>query len=278
MAEYEFIQTSINENKIKEYAQLLSSVFEKSKKFSFDFLHWQYALNPNGPVVGFDAYANETLAAHYVTIPVVYTINGSIVKGLLSLNTATHPQHQGKGLFTQLASKTYELGEKLGYKFVIGIANQNSTHGFLKKLGFYLVSPLDVKIGIGHITANTNCNYKIKPIWTNESIDWRLKCPSSTYFYNKMSIYSKTDNPIIFSKLIELPKNSTIKHLERKSILPLKLWIGLFKDIRTKGLFLNLPDRFKPSPLNLIFKNLSYELAQFKKEDICFELIDFDAY
>ena len=93
-----------------------------------------------------------------------------------------------------------------------------------------------------------------------------------------MSIYSKTDNPIIFSKLIELPKNSTIKHLERKSILPLKLWIGLFKDIRTKGLFLNLPDRFKPSPLNLIFKNLSYELAQFKKEDICFELIDFDAY
>ena len=278
MAEYEFIQTSIEEDKITAYSQLLSSVFDKSSKYSFGFLKWQYVLNPNGTVVGYDAYANGVLAAHYVTIPVVYSINGEVVKGLLSLNTATHPQHQGKGLFTQLATRTYQLGEKLGYKFVIGVANQNSTHGFLKKLGFYLISPLDVKIGFGSISVGGEERYKLKPVWNNESLDWRLKCPEGIYSSNGNNIYSKTDKPGIFSKMAELPDHIRYRNLKTKGILPCKLWIGLSANIRKHGFFVDLPDKLKPSPLNLIFKNLGADFEIFKKSDVYFELIDFDAY
>ena len=278
MANYEFVQTAVSEGKIKEYSLLLSSVFDKSPKYTTEFLQWQYALNPNGYVVGFDAYADEVLAAHYVTIPVVYIINGVETKGLLSLNTATHPQHQGKGLFTQLATRTYELGRTLGYKFVIGVANQNSTHGFLKKLGFYLISPLDVKIGLGNIIVNNTGDYKIKAFWNIESIEWRMKCPGAHYFLSGSAVYSITDKPVIFSKITELPKNISVTQLKKKTMLPFKLWIGVSKEVKQKGFFLNLPDKLKPSPLNLIFKDLGDTLPVLKKEDVYFELIDFDAY
>ena len=278
MADYEFVQTAVSASKIKEYSLLLSSVFDKSPKYTTEFLQWQYALNPNGTVVGFDAYADGVLAAHYVTIPVVYTINGVETKGLLSLNTATHPQHQGKGLFTQLATRTYELGKTLGYKFVIGVANQNSTHGFLKKLDFYLISPLDVKIGMGNIAINHTGNYKLKAIWNNESMAWRMKCPGAQYFLHKGNVYSVTDKPIIFSKITELPKTMAAPQLKTKVMLPVKLWIGIGKELKQKGFFLNLPDKLKPSPLNLIFRDLSGTLPVLKKEDVYFELIDFDAY
>jgi len=278
MADYEFIQTGISESKIKEYSLLLSSVFDKSPKYTTKFLKWQYVLNPNGHVVGFDAYADGVLAAHYVTIPVVYIINGVETKGLLSLNTATHPQHQGKGLFTQLANRTYELGKTLGYKFVIGVANQNSTHGFLKKLGFYLISPLDVKIGLGNISVNNTSDYKLKAFWNAKSIDWRMECPGAHYFLNGSVVYSETDKPMIFSKITDLPKNISANQLKKKAMLPVKLWIGISKEVKQKGFFLNLPDKLKPSPLNLIFKDLSGTLPVLKKEDIYFELIDFDAY
>jgi GNAT superfamily N-acetyltransferase len=278
MADYEFVQTGVSESKIKEYSLLLSSVFDKSNKYSTEFLQWQYALNPNGHVVGFDAYADGVLVAHYVTVPVVYVVDGITTKGLLSLNTATHPQHQGKGLFTQLANRTYELGKTLGYKFIIGVANQNSTHGFLKKLGFYLISPLDVKIGLGNIVVNNTSNYKIKALWNTESVAWRLKCPGANYFYNGTTIYSATDKPFIFSKITEAPKTIAVNQLKKKALLPIKLWIGVAKEVKQKGFFLNLPDKLKPSPLNLIFKDLSDTMPVLKKEDIYFELIDFDAY
>ena len=147
--EYELMPSK--RDKLELYSKLLSEVFTDTKKFTLDFLDWQYFKNPVGDVVGFDAFYNNELVAHYVTIPVVYKFNDKTLNGLLSLNTATKAEHQGKGLFTKLASDTYDLAKEKGYKFIIGVANQNSTHGFIKKLGFDLVGKLDVKIYLGTI-------------------------------------------------------------------------------------------------------------------------------
>lgn len=273
--EYIYLKTETTKEKIAAYSELLSSVFFNTNKFTVDFLNWQYAINPNGKVVGFDAYQGDTLAGHYVTIPVSYFIDGKIRKGLLSLNTATHAEHRGKGLFTQLANRTYEEAKKLGYEFVIGVANQNSTHGFLKKLGFYLIAPLIVKTGIGTINFDKNLNYLANPNWTKQSLNWRLTNPEANYFNNKGNVYSKTDKKGFHAQLF----SGTDNELELISKSPtFKLWIGLAKDLKCRGLFFNLPKRLKPSPLNLIFKDLNGNLPKINKEDILFELIDFDGY
>jgi GNAT superfamily N-acetyltransferase len=273
--EYLLKQTKTDDNSLKAYAKLLSSVFTYTNKFTYEYLKWQYKLNPNGEVLGYDAFYNNELVAHYVTIPVIYLINGVETKGLLSLNTATHPNHQGKGMFTRLAAKTYETAKENGYSFVIGVANQNSTHGFLNKLGFALITSLDVKTGTGSISYSTK-NYQFKPLWNEKSLSWRLNNPSTKYFKNKNCVLAKASKLNIYAQLTTreitlIPTITTKKP-------PFTLWIGLAKNIKNKGLFISLPQKLKPAPLNLIFKSLNNDISVLKKEDILFELIDFDVY
>jgi hypothetical protein len=275
--EYIFEPTSCAPEKINAYADLLSSVFTGTKKFTVDFLNWQYCGNPTGKVVGFDAFYNNKLVAHYVTIPVLYSVDGIKTKGLLSLNTATHPEHQGKGLFTKLADKTYTLAKELGFEFVIGVANQNSTPGFLKKLNFILLSPLEVKIGLGNLDLeNEKIKYRMSAVWDIDSIRWRLHNPSALYFRKNGGLYSSSGKPMI-SVLLSQEKHIEAQILPNKGV-QLKVWIGLAEHLRKSGIYFSVPGSLKPSPLNLIFKPLTSKFPSVSKKDIYFSLLDFDAY
>jgi hypothetical protein len=279
---YSVSQTDTSSERLRQYAQLLSYVFQYARrysrvqKFTADFLHWQYVLNPHGAVVGFDAWDGNELAAHYVTIPVLYSVKGKVTKGLLSLNSVTHPQHQGKGLFTELASRTYELGKSLGYEFVIGVGNQNSTHGLLQ-LGFYLISPLNVKIGCGKIQTDPGADIPLKAVWCRQALHWRLHLPSHTYVLEGQEVLADTG---IMGVRAVLAVNKDIEDndLKRPSFTPFKMWIGIGNKVRLHGVFINLPRSMRPAPLNLTFKDLTGKLPVFRKEDVSFELIDFDIY
>ena len=73
---YKYTKTQITVDKLEDYSKLLSSVFVNTNKFTQAFLYWQYAKNPEGMALGFDAYFEGKLVAHYVTLPVCYLING----------------------------------------------------------------------------------------------------------------------------------------------------------------------------------------------------------
>ena len=133
---------------IGDCRRLLRLVFPSAVHFTENYLDWEYNQNPAGKAVGFNAYHDHELAGHYVTLPLRARLFGSDVSGLLSLNTATHPNHQGNGLFTKLAEHTYARARDLRFEFVIGVANANSTHGFVNKLGFQLVGRLSAKVGL----------------------------------------------------------------------------------------------------------------------------------
>ena len=269
---YIFKPTTTNEDSLRAVLELLILVFPKTNKFTYEFVKWQYKDNPNGEVVGFDAYAGDVLAAHYATIPVVMNIYGKERKGLLSLNTATHPDHRGKRLFSVLAEKTIELAKERGYEFVIGAANANSTHGFLKKLGFYLISPLDVKIGFG--------NYKITPavkcrvLWSEEAYKWRSSNPSYSYYTNGNLLFANKATGV--KAAIKSLSNNEVENTPTKSFVilhPLNLYVGLG---RVGGFYANVPKFIERSPFNLIIRDLTGEMPIIKKEDISFELFDYD--
>lgn len=271
---YDFRPISVEiPQEIQQIADLLQRCFPEAKKFSRSFLNWQYCENPVGYVQGFNAYFNNELVGHYACIPIEYTFDGTIEKGLLSLNTATHPDHRGKGLFTQLARRTYEKAKEKGYRFVVGVANANSTPGFIKKLDFQLVGPLDVWIGLGTLQHGsiraTMRAHKPKAFW-----DWRLRNPSQNYRIRKKYITTEKREkmlaPILAFRPEEVPNTGGV-------LGGFKMWIGRHPNIKKKGVFVSLPDRFKPSPLNLIWKDLITG-EPIPPNDIEFELIDFDAY
>src|ERR1700761_499619 len=161
---------------LEAYSRLLNASFA-TDRFNAAALAWRYRDNPAGQVVGADAWDGERLAAHYVTCPLEARIDGRVVKGLLSLNTATHPDYQGRGLFTTLAEAAYAAGAAAGYGFVIGVANANSTPGFLRKLGFQDVGRLEAGVLATLPRRFDETPVQYQGAWRSELLRWRLANP-----------------------------------------------------------------------------------------------------
>jgi hypothetical protein len=72
---------------------------------------------------------------------------------------------------------------------------------------------------------------------------------------------------------------SSISLPDKKFALrPLTAWIGLAPNARWSGIALRVPQSMRPSPLNLIFKDLTDAARTLDKSKVFFEAIDFDAY
>ncbi|MDW7761288.1 MAG: GNAT family N-acetyltransferase [Acidobacteriota bacterium] len=285
MSDYSFRLLDLSDAGIDDMTNLLKLVFQDNVK-SPEFIRWQYNLNPAGPAVGYNAYRGDVLAAHYVTQPMTALFQGKKVKGLLSLNTATHPDHRGKKLFTILAEMTYDHARTQGYEFVIGVANADSTHGFLRKLGFTLVKPLDVKIGMGTFAVPEEDPYEYRRDWDRDLLEWRLANPKVPYetkrWGDHFAVLAPTGKMGVKAVIGYFPMSLyPEKPLPRpkRSANPVKIWLG--SDPRLtwkKNLYFNFPKKLKPSPLNLIFKDLTDGNRTVDAETLRFMAIDFDAY
>jgi len=86
--------------------------------------------------VGFIAYNTQNMpVAFYGVIPCFIRFEDKIILAAQSADTMTHPDYRYKGLFTELASLTYQLCRSSGIQLVFGFPNQNSLQGFITKLG-----------------------------------------------------------------------------------------------------------------------------------------------
>lgn len=286
MADYCFEQVKTDAASISASAKLLATTFGRYALFTPAYIRWQYAENPDGPIVGFNAFLNGELAAHYVAQPVTAYINGREVRGLLSLNTATAQAHRGQGLFPKLAQQTYALAKELGYEFIIGVANQNSVNGFVNKLGFQLVGQFSAMAGLGRAPLpklEVEVSYMRK--WNAETLQWRLSNPSNAYYIEQrgkqFQVFSKTNYPFIDAVLgaYTLTDASVIACTEKKPPV-FKIWLGM--DARTnfnKSAFLNIPTKLRPAPLHLIYKGLSENCtSKLSAASVVFQALDFDAY
>lgn len=285
-----FRLVSTSDNDLCEYRSLFKKCFPKSDKFTLEYLKWLYTENPEGKVVGFDAYDGTTLAAHYACIPVKIRLHGEITKVLLSLNTATHPDYQGKGLFTTLAKMTYDYGKQNSFSAVFGIANANSTPGFLKRLNFTLISPLQAKIGFGKLGIDNwdevNKNSEFKRVWTKDSFLWRIKNPSTqtSFIKNVNGFYeiNSASGTWPFRAYCEIDLENAAPDMDnygKRFELNPRIFIGIFPEntCKYKG-YISLPDRLKPSPLNFIFLPLNDSISPVSDKKALINYIDFDAY
>lgn len=247
---------------LEAYVELFAACFPGASKFSIDYLHWLYLDNPSGRVIGFDAFDGSRLAAHYALIPVEVEVKGHRALASWSLNTATHPNYQGQGLFTKLAEKTYEAAHDRGCIGVIGVANQNSTHGFVKKLGFVLHGQLAIIVGFGEIRP-ADTEDSMRRIWTPPLLEWRLRNPSQVYYRarrrkNRSAIYTTagpTSVPIILAYADNaVPPMRELPLLPLISTLQPRVMIAFGVDFT--GLGLPIPRRILPSPWNVIYRSL----------------------
>ncbi len=267
------------------YQSLFDETFGPQPKFHPEALNWLYVNNPAGSVIGFDAFDQDLLVAHYVCVPVKISHNGRLERGLLSLNTATRASHQGKGLFVKLAEATYQRASLEGFNCVIGVANANSTPGFLRKLGFSLVAPLQARIEIGAPAYDPHEAHKLASffrVWDAVSLKWRSENPANKLRYyagnNSLTAVGNAFGPFL-SVQTSLPLPKGFNHFDRGIASPFRVSLGLVPEGCVQGLLnFDIPFFLRPSPLNFIFKDLSGEGRLIDKGKVFFSFLDFDAY
>ena len=126
----------------------IAGLFKSSFNMEFDenYWNWRFLNNPNSKDV-FIVYAMDEgrLAAYYAVSPMSFEVgNGKKVKIALSNLTMTHPDYQGRGLFSQLATLLFNTLNDKGFVGVYGFANINSHYGFRKNLGWKDISALNI--------------------------------------------------------------------------------------------------------------------------------------
>jgi GNAT superfamily N-acetyltransferase len=282
LGELSFRPAGVTPDALAAYADLLGAVFGKSPKFTAEAIAWRYRDNPSGTVVGTDAWDGARLAAHYVTCPTEALVEGRPVKGLLSLNTATDPDYQGQGLFTKLAEATYQSGRAAGYQFVIGVANANSTPGFLRRLAFQHVARLEAGVLMTTPRRFGPAQVQFQGDWRDELLAWRLANPAGRYRAARhgelTAIWAKTHMPLVDCAAF-VPGGSQLPQVGAAGPLAASLFIGLEPRWRLKGRFAPIPERFRPSPLNLIWRPLGRRVPKtLDASAVALNFLDFDPY
>jgi len=113
---------------------LYLDVWGYNRPRSFD--HWRYLTAPDGQCPVTLAADGEKLAGAYTVWPVKIRVGDEVVTGAQSMDTMTHPNYQGQGVFTKLAEACYEIAAARGTEILYGFPNPLSYPGFVKRLGW----------------------------------------------------------------------------------------------------------------------------------------------
>jgi hypothetical protein len=296
-------------------AELLARVFPHAPRISRpDYLRWLYLESPFGRVVETNLDDEQGRAGHYALVPIALVDGGGPCAGALSLNTAVDERARGGGAFVRLATETIAAARAAGIQAVVGVANANSTPGFLRRLEFELAMPLPATVllpapgpagGVRSAWASdgafakaaleTDAGRLFEPppsglarAWTAETLRWRLAAPGASYALHRMEgslAISTVDrrHGVPVAVLLKVFAAAPLDGRARRALVraacrfhraPIALHVGVNDRVAFRGV--PLPERLRDSPLNLIHRRLDDgpAHAQFAR----FEMLDFDAY
>lgn len=301
---------------VADTAALLGRVFPEASRISSpDYLRWLYEASPFGPVIEANLDDAEGRAGHYALVPVDLVEDGHPVTGALSLNTAVDERARGGGVFVRLAGEAISSARERGVSAIVGVANANSTPGFVRHLSFELIGQLPATIlrplpgrggrvrsawaeedplrpggamgeGLDRLLAPPGQG--LARAWTPETLRWRLASPGARYALHRSENLlavsaADTGRRPPFAVLLKAFAQAPPSAAERRAVVraacrlhraPLAVHVGLNDMVAFDGL--PLPARLRPSPLNLIVRNLDDTPAA--RTVARFEFLDFDAY
>jgi GNAT superfamily N-acetyltransferase len=295
-------------------ASLLARVFPQAPQIGRpEYLRWLYVDSPFGPVIEANLDDEAGRAGHYALVPIDLTVDGQSHSGALSLNTAVDERARGGGVFVRLASEAIEAARSRGIAVVLGVANANSTPGFLRRLEFQLVAPLPATVLVPTPGRRGNVRsawagdailaiddaddldallrapaHGVARSWTAETLRWRLAAPGARYALHRSAhalLVSTVDRRqrVPVAVLLKLFASAAVGARERRALVraacrfhraPFALHVGFNDLVAFRGP--PLPERLRSSPLNLILRELGGTAPS--GPIVRWELLDFDAY
>jgi len=265
-----------------QVSKLLRDVFPKARHLTPSYLDWLYAQNPDGEAVGCNAWCGTTLVGHMAAMPMQARVEGEEQRGLFMLKGAVLPAHRRRRLQSRISAAIFEESVHRGYRFCFGTGNRYSTVPLLTR--FAMVRPLQVRLGFGTPARRREPpKPSIERLWNKPALDWRLANPEASYTIRSddgaLTVLGRTGMPGVAALLLSGTDQGDLEPRERGAIGPLRVWIGLHPGIAwERSAFAPIPHSLRPSPLNLVFKDLTGGGLLPDPDRVVFRAIDFDAY
>jgi hypothetical protein len=115
---------------------------------------WKHLENAYGPSPMWVACEGERLAGLRVFMRWEFESDDGVLRAVRAVDTATHPDFQGRGIFTQLTMLALEEVSAEGVDFVFNTPNDNSRPGYLKmgwhELGRPIAAVRPTRLGTIH--------------------------------------------------------------------------------------------------------------------------------
>lgn len=298
---------------------LLWDTFGGDRNRTSAYLDWLYLHNPAGNALSANLDLEGRRVGHYCVVPVDYHAAGQRRRLSLSLNTAVDASVRKRGTFVRLAEETFRRAQaEYGVTGVVGVANENSTHGFVKRLGFRLLGQLPARVGlpvplpgdavetVAADATDVEQERRLAAVlerldlspgpgwsraWTPETLRWRLRSPASRFALHVDSsgaLISTRDRRmgVPFAVIVKAVPARGSTALAWRPLLAAAcrhqrapLYFYAGFNARLRAPGVRLPQRILPSPLNLIFRELERPEASSVTLVIdTFELLDFDLY
>ena len=146
---------------------LTKTLGESSTPKSINYWIWKHIDNPFGESSVLVAETNEQLTGVRAMMQWKWQKGHELFNALRAVDTATHPDHQGKGVFSVLTQKSVVLAKEEGVNFIFNTPNRKSLPGYLK-LGWVSAGKLAVGMSF-HVSFFTKSKNLKK-----ESVDFSL--------------------------------------------------------------------------------------------------------
>jgi GNAT superfamily N-acetyltransferase len=265
----------------EQLSGLMRAVFPKARHLTPRYFEWHYGQNPDGKAIGCNAFAGGELVGHMAAHVFHCRLEGEERRGMYTVNGAVHPLHRGRRLQSRISAAMFEEAAARGYAFCLATGNKWSTGPLLTR--FRMLRPLDARIGLGLPSRReASPPPSFERTWSDAAIRWRLANPEGRYSAVRrgraLAIMAATGLPGLGAILHQGPERAGLAGLG-KAPGPMRLWLGLDPGLDWKGsAFLSIPMRLRPSPLNLVFKDLTGGDFLPDPDRIVFRGLDFDAY
>ncbi len=124
---------------------LKASLGESSSKKTEEVWRYKHIENPFGKSLVLIAAENEEIIGVRAFMRWQWQKEDKVYSAFRAVDTATHPSHQGKGIFKKLTLKALEIGKERGDHFVFNTPNTQSKPGYIK-MGWKEVDKLKIQL------------------------------------------------------------------------------------------------------------------------------------
>lgn len=139
------IKESTASDKVLIVDLLKQSLSEKVTKKTESIWNFKHELNPFGASYVLVAFDEQMLVGVRAFMQWRWQLNDKLIVAYRAVDTATHPNHQGKGIFVKLTQQALSTVEKKEDCFIFNTPNEKSLPGYLK-MGWRIIDALPIAI------------------------------------------------------------------------------------------------------------------------------------